>query len=247
MTSKDKRLLVVDDDSEIRELLTKYLTRNSFEVRSVEDGEALFSIIENWEPDLIILDVMLPGEDGFILCQKLRRKNQVPIIMLTASAEETDRIVGLEMGADDYLAKPFNPRELLARIKAILRRAGNTPAGASYESPVPTPLRFHFGGRKLDVTNRMLTFADGRQVTLSGADYKLLLMFLRAGNEMLGRDEISEALHGRDCSPYDRSIDVAISRLRQRLEDNAKTPRLILTHRGTGYVLAVNVDADYSN
>ena len=243
MTDQDRKLLVVDDDGEIRALLTEYLSRNGFQVRAVEDGRALFATLGEWKPDLIILDIMLPGEDGFSLCRRLRGGDQTPVLMLTASAGDTDRIIGLEMGADDYLAKPFNPRELLARIKAILRRAG--PAFDADKGVPREPLRYHFGGRTLEVTPRTLSFADGRQVTLGGADFTLLMAFLKAGNSMLSRDEISILLHGRDCSPLDRSIDVAISRLRQRLEDHAKTPQLILTHRGTGYLLAVQVERDF--
>lgn len=236
MTQKNKHIVVVDDDSEIRSLLTDYLTRNGFLVTGAEDGEDFFNLLSGMNPDLVVLDVMMPGEDGFAVCQRLRRESDLPVIMLTASADETDRIVGLEMGADDYLAKPFNPRELLARIKAILRRV-HEPV-----KPQKHAKTFLFGGITLDLMTRMLRFADGTETPVSGADYTLLNLFMNKGNDVLSRDEISDALHGRECNPYDRSIDVHMSRLRQRLGDDAKQPRLIKTVRGTGYVLAVPVE-----
>ncbi|MAM86836.1 response regulator [Allohahella sp. A8] len=241
MTIQARRILVVDDDAEIRELLTRYLNKNGFDVESLEDGAELSQQVRRWKPDLLILDIMLPGEDGLAICHRLRKESDLPVLMLTANAEETDRIVGLEMGADDYLAKPFNPRELLARIKAILRRS-RLP-----ESAARVPVRYHFDGRQLEVRTRTVIFEDGHQTMLTGADFKLLMMFLQVGNDILERDHISEVLHSRDCGPYDRSIDVSVSRLRQRLEDNAKSPELILTHRGVGYVLAANVRCEYDD
>ncbi|WP_020410366.1 response regulator [Hahella ganghwensis] len=238
MTQKNKHILVVDDDAEIRSLLSDYLTRNGFVVSSAADGEAFFQMLAQSTPDLVVLDIMLPGEDGFAICQRLRRESGVPVVMLTANSDETDRIVGLEMGADDYLAKPFNPRELLARIKAILRRV-QEPAKTAL-----SPKLYHFGGLTLDTTTRILKFPDNTQTHLTGADYSLLLMFLNKGNDVLSRDEISDVLHGRECSPFDRSIDVHMSRLRQRLGDDAKNPHLIKTVRGAGYVLTVPVDVD---
>ena len=236
MTQKNKHIVVVDDDAEIRSLLSDYLSRNGFQVTGAEDGESFFRILSDINPDLVVLDVMMPGDDGFAVCQKLRRQADIPVIMLTASADETDRIVGLEMGADDYLAKPFNPRELLARIKAILRRVQEP---AKIQQNVYRVYRF--GNVSLDTLTRVLRFDDGEETPLSGADYALLVMFLNKGNEVLSRDEISDVLHGRECNPYDRSIDVHMSRLRQRLGDDAKQPRLIKTVRGTGYVLTVPV------
>ena len=236
MTQKNKHIVVVDDDEEIRSLLADYLARNGFMVTGAKDGEDFFTILPSVNPDLVVLDVMMPGEDGFSVCQRLRRESELPVIMLTASADETDRIVGLEMGADDYLAKPFNPRELLARIKAILRRV---------HEPVKTQRQarlYRFGNLTLDTMSRMLSFADGSEAPLSGADYTLLHLFLDKGNDVLSRDEISDVLHGRECNPYDRSIDVHMSRLRQRLGDDAKKPRLIKTVRGAGYILAVPVE-----
>ncbi len=233
-----KHILVVDDDAEIRSLIADYLSRNGFDVSGAEDGETFLAELARRSPDLVILDIMMPGEDGFSICQRLRRESDVPVIMLTASADETDRIVGLEMGADDYLAKPFNPRELLARIKAILRRVREPVVTAQ----VPG-VCYRFGTITLDSMRRILRFDDGKEEHLSGADFSLLMLFLRKGNDVLTRDEISEILHGRECSPYDRSIDVHISRLRSRLGDDAKNPTLIKTVRGAGYVLTVAVEA----
>ncbi len=238
MTQKNRHILVVDDDAEIRSLLSDYLTRNGFDVSSAEDGDSFFQLFAESTPDLVVLDIMLPGEDGFAICHRLRRQSAVPVIMLTANSDETDRIVGLEMGADDYLAKPFNPRELLARIKAILRRVQEPPKTSQ------VPKAYHFGGLTLDTTSRMLQLEDGTESHVTGADYTLLLLFLNKGNDVLSRDEISDVLHGRECSPFDRSIDVHMSRLRQRLGDDAKNPHLIKTVRGSGYVLSVPVEVD---
>ncbi|WLQ13914.1 response regulator [Hahella aquimaris] len=242
MTHKNKHIVVVDDDLEIRQLLSQYLSKNGFDVSPAEDGETLFRLLEGVTPDLIILDIMLPGDDGFTICQRLRKSSTVPIIMLTANADDTDRIVGLEMGADDYIAKPFNPRELLARMKAILRRVQ-----PKQSAPSGQPKIYRFGNLVLDTTSRMLVQPNGDKSAISGADYTLLCLFLEKGNEVLSRDEISDVLHGRECSPLDRSIDVHMSRLRQRLGDDAKNPTLIKTVRGSGYVLAVPVEREYGD
>lgn len=237
MTSKSTHIVVIDDDTEIRSLLTEYLTRSGFQVTGAEDGEQFFKALPAIRPDLIVLDIMMPGEDGFAVCQRLRRMSDVPVIMLTASGDETDRIVGLEMGADDFLSKPINPRELVARIRAILRRVQVPERSAS------TARYFRFGGIHLDTTSRLLRFPDGNECSISGADYALLMLFLTKGNTVLSRDEISDVLHGRECTPYDRSIDVHISRLRHRLGEDAKHPKLIKTVRGSGYILAVPAES----
>jgi len=193
--------------------------------------------LQNQQLDLIILDIMMPGEDGFSLCRKVRTESEIPIIMLTASAEETDRIIGLELGADDYVAKPFNPRELLARIKAVLRRTRVNSADSKG--------RFlRFAEWRLDTVNRDLISQDGLVLPLSGADYNLLLLFLEHPNRVLSRDDLLGLTRGREANPYDRSIDVQLSRLRQRLGEDAKTPHIIKTVRGAGYVLAVEVDRE---
>ncbi|MEH6628044.1 MAG: response regulator [Motiliproteus sp.] len=241
MTSSEqcKRILIVDDDQEIRELLQSYLSNNGYQVQALEDGSRLLEQLQAPPPiDLIVLDLMMPGDDGFSLCRQVRAKSQVPIIMLTASAEDTDRIVGLEMGADDYVAKPFNPRELLARIKAVLRRSRAADAPASKG-------RFLlFADWRLDTVNRDLINSAGVVMPMSGADYSLLLLFLEHPNQVLSRDDLLGLTRGREANPYDRSIDVQLSRLRQRLGDDAKEPRFIKTVRGAGYVLAVEVERE---
>ncbi|MBV1787668.1 response regulator [Marinobacterium sp. D7] len=236
-SEKSKQILVVDDDQQIRELLESYLQRNGYSVLTLADGSELMALLHSGQAiDLIVLDLMMPGEDGFSLCRRIRAESELPIIMLTASAEETDRIVGLEMGADDYVAKPFSPRELLARIKAVLRRAHAAPESAN------SPRFFCFAGWRLDRVNRDLIDPAGVVKPLSGADFNLLQLFLEHPNQVLSRDDLLNLTRGRDASPYDRSIDVQLSRLRQRLGDDGKDPHIIKTVRGAGYVLAVEVE-----
>jgi two-component system OmpR family response regulator len=236
------RIMVVDDDAEIRELLQAYLEKNGMRVDAVADGEEMWRRLSEAAPDLVILDIMLPGADGLALCRDLRARPEtaeLPIIMLTARGEDMDRILGLEMGADDYLPKPFNPRELLARIKTVLRRAqrgGQTAGRAEAQAE-----KLHFAGWTLDLTARHLVDRDGVVVPLSGGEYRLLRVFLDHPNRVLNRDQILDLLHGREWMPFDRSIDVQISRLRKRLRDDSKNPRIIKTVRGEGYVLAAKV------
>jgi two-component system OmpR family response regulator len=194
-------------------------------------------VLDRTHIDLLVLDLMLPGEDGLTLCRELRSRSQLPIIMLTARGEDVDRIVGLELGADDYVAKPFNPRELLGRIKAVLRRAAHAP-----RDPSPETVRgFSFGGWRLDTVTRTLKNSDGREVALSGAEYRLLAVLLGAGNRVLTRAQLTELLRGRDADPFDRSIDVRVSRLRQILGDDARAPQIIKTVYGEGYVIGISV------
>jgi two-component system, OmpR family, response regulator len=230
-------VLVVDDDAETRKLLREYLQKQGYRVTTAADGKALRQALDRSRPDLIVLDVMLPGEDGLQLCLELRARSSIPIIMLTARGEETDRIVGLEMGADDYLAKPFNPRELLARIKSVLRRARSLP-GNLEPDVVKT---FSFAGWTLDVASRNLTAPDGVVLPLGGTEFKLLRAFLAHPNRVLSRDQLIDIMVSRDAGPFDRAIDVQVSRLRQRLRDNAREPRIIKTVRSEGYVLAAEV------
>jgi two-component system OmpR family response regulator len=190
-------------------------------------------------PDLIILDLMLPGEDGLTLCRDLRAKSEIPIIMLTARGDETDRIVGLELGADDYVAKPFSPRELLARIKSVLRRARALPENLKTEESGV----FRFAGWTLDAATRNLTSPQGVVVALSGTDFRLLKIFVDHPNRVLTRDQLIDLMLSRDAGPYDRAIDVQVSRLRQRLGEDAKEPAIIKTVRGQGYVFAAHVEA----
>lgn len=231
----NKSILLVDDDREIRELLHTYLSRCGFDVHAVADGQGFRQALDASDCDLVILDVMLPDEDGFSLCRWVRqhpRQAQVPIIMLTASSDEADRVIGLELGADDYLGKPFSPRELQARIKALLRRAG-------YQSSVSTVLAF--AEWRLDTVSHRLFHQEGDEVILSGSDFALLKLFLDHPQQILDRYTIGNATRGREPMPLDRIIDMAVSRLRQRLRDTDKPPRLIRTVRGSGYLLAASV------
>ncbi|WP_028241036.1 response regulator [Stutzerimonas azotifigens] len=236
MTQAGKSILLVDDDREIRVLLDTYLSRSGFQVRTVPDGGSFREALLETAPDLVILDVMLPDEDGFSLCRWVRghqRLAQMPIIMLTASSDEADRVVGLELGADDYLGKPFSPRELLARIKALLRRVH---FGQERSSDV-----LAFGEWRLDMINHRLFHSDGEETFLSGADFALLKLFLDHPQQILDRDTIANATRGREVMPLDRIVDMAVSRLRQRLRDTGKCPRLIRTVRGSGYLLTATV------
>jgi two-component system, OmpR family, response regulator len=233
-------LLIVDDDREIRGLLAQYLEKHEFRTTAVPDGKEMRRVLERSHVDLLVLDLMLPGEDGLSLCRELRSRTQMPIIMLNSRAEDVDRIVGLELGADDYVAKPFNPRELLGRIKAVLRRAAHAPRDPSPEQV----RRFLFGGWRLDTVTRTLTDPAGTEVALSGAEYRLLAVLLAAGNRVLTRAQLTELLRGRDADPFDRSIDVRISRLRQILGDDARAPQIIKTVYGEGYVIGVGVESE---
>ncbi|RBP85287.1 DNA-binding response regulator [Marinomonas rhizomae] len=236
-----KCIYVVDDDDEIRTLLKTYLEKHQFTVLTADSGEAfLANFRADQEVDLVILDIMLPGQDGFAVCRSLRTQSQVPVIMLTANSDEMDRIIGLEIGADDYLAKPFNPRELLARMKAILRRMEHTEIA---EIAPPVANRFYrFAQFTLDTLSRELHFKDEKE-SLSGADYNLLMLFLTHPGAVLTRELIAENTRGRDSAPLDRFIDVHVSRLRQRLREDARQPQLIKTIRGQGYILTATVEA----
>jgi len=232
-------ILIVDDDAETRSLLREYLQKHGYRVSAAADGKGLRAALDSAPPDLVVLDLMLPGDDGLALCRDLRARSNLPVIMLTARGEETDRIVGLEMGADDYLAKPFNPRELLARIKSVLRRARSLPGNLEPDAVKS----FRFSGWVLDVATRNLTSPDGIVVPISGTEFKLLRVFLAHPDRVLTRDQLVELMVTRDAGPFDRAIDVQVSRLRQRLRDDAREPRLIKTVRGEGYVLAAQVEA----
>jgi len=232
-------ILIVDDDAEIRSLLSQYLIKNGLRVTAVADGRAMLQALDAGRIDLVVLDLMLPGADGLTLCRNLRAKSDIPVIMLTARGEETDRIVGLEMGADDYLAKPFSARELLARIKAILRRARSLPDNLQPDSA----RHIRFAEWVLDTAHRQLISPTKAVTPLSGAEYRLLRIFLGHPNCVLNRDQLVDLTQGKEADPLDRSIDVQVSRLRHRLGDDPREPRLIKTVRGEGYVLAVNVTA----
>ena len=238
---KADNILIVDDDPDIRRLLVDYLARNGYSATAARDGREMKQALDRQLIDLVVLDLMLPDTDGLTLCRDLRanaRTQNLPVLMLTARGEETDRIIGIEMGADDYLVKPFNPRELLARIKTILRRARALPPNLR-----PEPTRcLHFAGWCLDTAARLLTTPEGIATPLSGGEYRLLRILLDHPNRVLNRDQLCELIHGREAAPFDRAIDVQISRLRQRLRDESREPQLIKTVRGEGYVLAATVE-----
>lgn len=233
-------LLIVDDDSEIRSLLGKFLKEHGFDVFLAQDGIEMSSILEAETINLIILDLMLPGDDGLTLCRKLRNDSSIPIIMLTAAGEEVDRIVGLEMGADDYLSKPFNPRELLARVKAILRRSGNETKTQTASQSVSHTV-FQFNEWKLDQTSRRLLSPQDLEISLSAGEFDLLLTLIERPQMVLSRDQLLDFTKNREAGPFDRSIDIQISRLRKKIEVDHKNPTLIKTVRGGGYVLAAAV------
>jgi len=239
-TSKAKNsghILVVDDDSEIRDLLSRFLGNHGYRVTAVPDGKQMYRALEDWRIDLIVMDLMLPGEDGLSLCRNLRAKSQIPIIMLTMIGEETDRIIGLEMGADDYLPKPFSPRELLARMKAVLRRArGDNALGATGGA-----ISLTFADWKLDIGHRRLESPDGLLVDLSTGEFDLLVVLAEHSQRVLNRDQLLDLTHGRAEALFDRSIDMQISRLRRKIEIDPANPELIKTVRGGGYIFTPSV------
>lgn len=231
-------ILIVDDDSDIRTLLASFLETHGFSVTKARDGVEMQDCLGRRHHDLAILDLMLPGQDGLDLCRQLRLHSTMPVVMLTARAEETDRIVGLEIGADDYVTKPFNPRELLARIRAILRRSSGAvslPAGAE-------PRRsYRFEGWTLSLERRELTNPAGVMVDLSTGEFDLLLAFLEAPNRVLTREQLLDAARSQPDSVFDRAIDVQVSRLRKKIEPAAAGPPMIRTVRGAGYLFAPRV------
>ena len=222
-------LLVVDDDRETRELLSLYLGQQGFDVAIVEDGEAMDAWLAENSTDLVVLDLMLPGEDGLSIARRLQSTHKLPIVMISARGEELDRIVGLEVGADDYLPKPFNPRELLARIRAVLRRSGH-----SADAEPERDSGYVFGEFRLDSDQRVLYRKDS-EVDLSRAEFDLLQVFVQRPNRVLSRDLIMDCLSGGDRDPFDRSIDVRVTRLRHKIEDDPSEPKLIRTIWGVGY------------
>ncbi|KAF1853429.1 hypothetical protein Lal_00041059 [Lupinus albus] len=223
-------ILVVEDDREISALVARYLRGNDCRVTLAGDGREMDRALAEARIDLIVLDLMLPGEDGFSLCRRLRETSQIPILMLTAKSEEVDRILGLELGADDYLAKPFNPRELLARIRAILRRV-------SAEAPEPDERkRLHFAGWTLDVSLRQLLSPEGARVAITGAEFDLLHALCLRPGRVLSRDQLLDLTQGRAAGPFERSIDVLVSRIRQKIEVDTRNPEYIRTIRSGGYL-----------
>jgi two-component system OmpR family response regulator len=228
-------VLIVDDDVSIRTLLREYLEQNGFRASTAADGQALKEQLRKAPVDLIVLDLMLPGEDGFSLCRWIRSLRETPIIMLTARTGSDDRVQGLELGADDYVAKPFEPRELVARIRGVLRRSATADQRAN------TVRGYAFAGWELSLPQRQLLSPERVLVPLAASEFQLLVIFLENPQRLLTRDQLIEHCHGREAGPYDRSIDVRVSQLRQRLGDSGREPRLIRTVRSAGYVLATDV------
>jgi len=235
-------ILIVDDDRDIRSLLADYLETNGYRALAAADGTGMWKMLDDARPDLIVLDLNLPGDDGLTLCRKLRANSTLPVIMLTARNEPLDRILGLEMGADDYLPKPFEPRELLARIRSVLRRSHAMPSN----TPSEHAQQMRFSGWTLDLTARHLLNPQGIVIMLSGAEFRLLRVFLEHPNRVLNRDQLLNLTQGRDADPFDRSVDIQISRLRQKLGEDARLPQIIKTVRNGGYVLAGQVTVEPS-
>jgi len=235
-----EHILIVDDDREIRLLVTEYLVGNGYRVSAAANGPEMRKVLAGARVDLVVLDLMLPGEDGLSLCRDLRARgaDHLPVLMLTARREETDRIIGLEMGADDYLAKPFAARELLARIRAVLRRSQMLPPNLRGVEATPF---IAFDTWRLDTHARHLVDPEGTMVALTGGEYRMLRVLLDHPQRVLTRDQLLNLTQGRDADPFDRSIDLLISRLRQRLRDDAREPRFIKTVRSEGYVFCATV------
>lgn len=231
-------IVVVDDHRDIRDLVARYLSQHGYRVTAAESGAALRRVLERGAPDLVILDVMMPGEDGLAVCRQLRGTTSLPVIFLTAMTEDTDRIIGLELGADDYLTKPFNPRELLARIKAVLRRVHSLPP----QRGATKTRTCRFGRWVLDVGRRELQDADGIGVPLSTAEFRLLKAFIDHAGLVLSRDQLLDLTVGRMAECFDRSIDNQVSRLRKKIEADPRRPMLIKTHWGGGYSFTGEVE-----
>lgn len=233
-------ILIVDDDADIREMLVAYLARQGLKASGAADGRAMRRVLARERVDLLVLDLMLPGEDGISLCRELRAPGQppLPIVMLSARADEADRILGLELGADDYLPKPFAARELLARVRSVLRRTRMLPPPIAAETPQP---HIRFGTWTLDTVARHLVDEAGTVVALSGAEYRLLRVLLQHPQRILNRDQLLQLTQGRDADVFDRSIDLLVSRVRQRLRDDVREPRYIKTVRNEGYVFCMPV------
>ncbi|HSR02686.1 MAG TPA: two-component system response regulator OmpR [Methylophilaceae bacterium] len=236
--SENKKILMVDDDLRMRELLQRYLTEQGFEIKTVSNSKEMDSALESESFDLLVLDLMMPGEDGLAVCRRLRSQNVItPIIMLTARGDEVDRIIGLEMGADDYLPKPFNPRELLARINAVLRRHEHSP-----KADVSSKETFSFGEFTFDAANRSLTKGN-ENITITSGEFALLKVFTEHPRQPLSRDRLMQLARGRELDVFDRSIDVQVSRLRRLIEPNPAQPKFLKTMWGFGYVFIPDGEA----
>jgi two-component system OmpR family response regulator len=236
------RVAVVEDDPEISRMMTNYMTDHGFEVTAARNGRDLDRVLSGGKIDCVILDVGLPGEDGLSICRRLRGKSTVPIIMVTGRGTETDRIVGLELGADDYLPKPFNPRELVARVRAVMRRSAG---GEMPQTQAPQVLVFE--GWRLDMARRQLFTPEGQPRSLTSGEFNILSIFCQNPRKVLSRDDLLDLLHGRAAAVFDRSIDVQISRLRRKIETNLKDPSFIKTVRYGGYFFTPQVVAVEDN
>jgi two-component system OmpR family response regulator len=230
-------ILIVDDDRQIRASLARFLTASGFRISAAEDGAAMFAAIEKRRFDLVVLDIMMPGEDGLTLCRRLREASRIPVIFLTALSGEIDCVVGLELGADDYICKPIRPRELLARIRAVLRRVGDTASQREHQPVVA----YEFEGWRLDAVRRTLRNPKGVLVELTGGEFDLLLVFAERPRHVLTRDQLLDLTRGREAAVLDRSIDVQVGRLRRKIEADPQLPMLIKTVRSGGYVFCADV------
>ncbi|MBL8838483.1 MAG: response regulator [Alphaproteobacteria bacterium] len=242
--SRMPQVLLVEDDAEISRMLSRFLVENGFRVLAAGDGKGADHTLQDHVVDVVVLDIMLPGEDGFSICRRLRANSHLPIIMLTARGDEIDRIVGLEMGADDYLTKPFSPRELLARIRAVLRRVGNGNGGdQARPAGEPRAQVLTFDGWRIHSGLRQLHDPAGVRIGLTGAEFDLLLTLCQHPRRVLSRDQLLDFTQGRSAAPFDRSIDVLVSRIRQKIEADARDPQFIKTVRLGGYVFTPEVRA----
>jgi two-component system OmpR family response regulator len=234
-------ILVVDDQKEICEVVQQYLSSEGYRVSVANDGGGMRRVMDQADVDLVILDLMLPGEDGLTLARQLREASTVGIIILTGRGETVDRIIGLEMGADDYLPKPFHLRELLARVKSVLRRASSR---AQKEKPSGARARARFAGWHLDLSTRELVSPDGGEVRLTTGEFDLLAAFVNNANQVLSRDRLLDLARNREAGPFDRTIDVQVGRLRRKLEPDPQNPTMIKTVRGTGYIFTPTVEVN---
>ena len=237
MTDRTPHLLVVDDDRDIRQLLGEFLRKHNYRVSEADGGSQMRERLATNQFDLIVLDIMMPGEDGLSLCRWVRANAEIPVILLTALAEETDRIIGLEMGSDDYLCKPFNPRELLARIRSVLRRTGGLPK----KETLNIASKKYFDRWIIDTNKRELCDENETLIELTSGEYGLLLAFIEHAGRVLTRDQLVDLTTAREAGPFDRSIDVQLSRLRKKIERNPKSPALIKTIRNGGYIFTASV------
>jgi two-component system OmpR family response regulator len=239
-------ILVVEDDREIRTMVCRLLQKNGFRLSSVGDALAMDRVLATAHIDLLILDLMLPGEDGLSICRRLRTASSMPIIMLTASGDPVARVVGLEMGADDYVPKPFDPHELVARVRAVLRRSNVLPAASNAPALTDEASRavLAFAGWRIDPVARELANPEGVRVMLTGAEFNLLLVFCRHARRTLTRDQLLDLTQGREPTVFDRSIDILVSRIRRKIEDNPRAPMLIKTVRSGGYIFTPEVTSE---